>query len=98
MSVLAQITRNTQFAELVAKQLRGSNAFFAVPTPELIAGDETHQVGLKSTARWNVRDERKDKRMEDAVVKTVAGLLNTEAGRCSSASTTQGGSSGSTPT
>jgi len=78
--VLAQITSDTQFAELVAEQLRGSNAFFAVPTPELVAGDETHRVEFKSTARWNVREERKDKRMEDAVVKTVAGLLNTEGG------------------
>ncbi|MBA3328464.1 MAG: DUF3387 domain-containing protein, partial [Solirubrobacterales bacterium] len=78
--VLAQITSDTQFAELVAEQLRGSNASFAVPTPELVAGDETHQVEFKSTARWNIREERKDKRMEDAIVKTVAGLLNTEGG------------------
>lgn len=79
--VLQQITRDTQFAELVAEQLRGSNAFFAVPTEELItAGAETNQVEFKSTARWNLHERRKDKRMEDAVVKTVAGLLNTEGG------------------
>ena len=35
---------------------------------------------FKSTTRWNLREERKDKRMEDAVVKTVAGLLNADGG------------------
>ena len=59
---------------------KGKDAFFAVPSAELIASDETYEVEFKSTARWNLREERKDKRMEDAVVKTIAGFLNTDGG------------------
>ena len=79
-NVLEQITSDPRFAEQVAEQLRGKDAFFAIPTGELLAGDETHVVEFKSTARWNLRERRKDKRMEDAVVKTVAGFLNTDGG------------------
>jgi type I restriction enzyme, R subunit len=78
--VLARIKGDPKFAELVAEQLRGEGAFFAVPSAELIARDESFEVEFKSTARWNLRDRCKDKRMEDAVVKTIAGFLNTDGG------------------
>ena len=65
---------------MVAEQLRGEKAFFAVPSEELIARDESFEVEFKSTARWNLREGCKDKRMEDAVVKTIAGFLNTDGG------------------
>lgn len=78
--VLDRIKTDPSFAEQVAEQLRGKGAFFAVPSIELIAGGETHEVEFKSTARWNLQEGRKDKRMEDAVVKTVAGFLNTDGG------------------
>jgi type I restriction enzyme, R subunit len=65
---------------MVAEQLRGDKAFFAVPSEELIAQDETYEVEFKSTARWNLSDDCKDKRMEDAVVKAIAGFLNTDRG------------------
>jgi len=65
---------------IVAEQLRGDKAFFAISTEELISSDESYQVEFKSTARWNLREDRKDKRMEDAVVKTIAGMLNTDGG------------------
>ncbi len=78
--VLEQIRSDPEFAAKVAEQLRGHAGFFAIETPELISGDETHQVEFKATARWNLREQCKDKRMEDAVVKTVAGFLNTEGG------------------
>ncbi|MBA2523871.1 MAG: ATP-binding protein, partial [Solirubrobacterales bacterium] len=77
---LERITSNPQFATLVAEQLRGEKAFFAVPSKELVAADESHEVEFKATARWNLREGRKDKRMEDAIVKTIAGLLNTDGG------------------
>lgn len=51
-----------------------------MPSAELIARDEAFDVEFKSTARWNLRDRCEDKRMEDAVVKTVAGFLNTDGG------------------
>ncbi|MGI9021549.1 MAG: HsdR family type I site-specific deoxyribonuclease [Solirubrobacterales bacterium] len=79
-SVVERIKADPEFAEIVAEQLRGEKAFFAISTEELIASDETHEVEFKSTARWNLREERKDKRMEDAIVKSVAGFLNTDGG------------------
>jgi type I restriction enzyme R subunit len=78
--VLEQIGADPALAEQVAEQIKGAGAFFAIPSRELIAGEETHQVEFKSTARWNLREQRKDKRIEDAVVKTVAGFLNTDGG------------------
>jgi type I restriction enzyme R subunit len=79
-AVLEHIKTDQAFAERVAEQLKGKQAFFAVPSLELITSDETHEVEFKSTARWNVREGCKDKRMEDAVVKTIAGFLNTDGG------------------
>jgi type I restriction enzyme R subunit len=79
-AVIEQIKTMPELAEQVAEHLQGKQAFFAVASEELIAGDETYQVEFKSTARWNMRDGCKDKRMEDAVVKTVAGFLNTDGG------------------
>jgi len=79
-AVLEQIKANPALAEQIAEQFKGKQAFFAVPSHELIAGDETHEVEFKSTARWNLRDGCKDKRMEDAVVKTIAGFLNADGG------------------
>ena len=79
-AVLEQIKADPALAEQIAEQIKGRQAFFAVPSDELIAGDETYEVEFKSTARWNLREACKDKRMEDAVVKTVAGFLNTDGG------------------
>jgi type I restriction enzyme, R subunit len=79
-AVLEQIKTTPELAEQIAEQLKGKQAFFAVPSEELIVGDESHEVEFKSTARWNLREARKDKRMEDAVVKTIAGFLNTDGG------------------
>ncbi len=79
-TVVEQIKHDPEFAEIVAEQLRGDKAFFAIASEELIASDETYEVEFKSTARWNLREQCKDKRMEDAVVKTVAGFLNVDGG------------------
>jgi type I restriction enzyme R subunit len=77
---LEEISEYAGFAEAVARQLEGAGAFFAVPTAELIESDESFAVEFKSTARWNLEEARKDKRMEDAVVKTVAAFLNADGG------------------
>lgn len=79
-AVVEQIKADPELAETVAQRLIGKQAFFAVPSEELLAGHETYAVEFKSTARWNVRERRKDRRMEDAVVKTVAGFLNCDGG------------------
>jgi len=46
----------------------------------LIAGGEAREVEFKATARWNLRESRKDERMEFAIAKTIAGFLNTGGG------------------
>jgi type I restriction enzyme R subunit len=79
-AVVSRLREDSALAEQVAQQLAGRGAFFAVPSRELIARDESFDVEFKSTARWNLRDAVKDKRMEDTVVKTVAGFLNAEGG------------------
>lgn len=79
-AVVEEIKSDPSFAERVAEQLRGKQGFFAVPSEELIEAGERFDVEFKATARWNLREKCKDKRMEDAVVKTVAGFLNTEGG------------------
>jgi len=46
----------------------------------LIARGESATVEFKSTARWNLRDKRADKAMEQIIVKTAAALMNAEGG------------------
>jgi type I restriction enzyme R subunit len=48
--------------------------------PDLISNDENRAVEFKQTARWNVREQKKDKLMEDIVAKTVAGFANANGG------------------
>jgi type I restriction enzyme, R subunit len=79
-ALLEKLKRDAAFAERVAEQLRGAGASFAVASEELIARDETFEVEFKSTARWNLREKCRDERIEDAIVKTVAGFLNTDGG------------------
>ena len=45
----------------------------------LIAG-ESDRIEFKETARWNVREHKKDPRMELAIAKTVAAFLNSGGG------------------
>lgn len=45
----------------------------------LIAG-ESDRIEFKETARWNVREHKKDPRMELAIAKTVAAFLNSSGG------------------
>jgi ATP-dependent Lon protease len=54
---------------------------------ELIAGGESRVVEFKSSARWSYGKGDRDEVIERTVVKTVAGFMNAQAGRCSSGST-----------
>lgn len=78
--LIRRIQDDEEFARLVALQLRGEAASFALSIDELIAADENDQVEFKATARWNLKDEETDKRLELAIIKTVAGFLNTRGG------------------
>ena len=53
----------------------------AVGVAELLAVGESQTVEFKSTARWNIRAGRPDKRMEHAIAKTVCGFLNAQGGK-----------------
>jgi type I restriction enzyme, R subunit len=79
-AVVERIKTDPEIAERVAQRLIGKQAFFAVPSVELLGGEETYAVEFKSTARWNLREGCKDRRMEDAIVKTIAGFLNCDGG------------------
>ena len=53
------------------------------PSPtleDLLALGESQTLEFKATARWNVRAERPDKKMEHIITKTVCGFLNAEGG------------------
>ncbi|WP_454261549.1 AlbA family DNA-binding domain-containing protein [Pseudoxanthomonas mexicana] len=51
-----------------------------VDVAALIAAGESEGVEFKETARWNVREDKKDPRMEQVVAKTVAAFLNSSGG------------------
>ena len=78
--LLAQVRTDPELFARLMETAFGANATWASPTQELLIDDETRTVEYKQTARWNVREQRRDKRMEQVVVKTVAGLLNDRGG------------------
>jgi predicted HTH transcriptional regulator len=49
-------------------------------TADLIAAGESRTVEFKSTARWSVQGKVQDARLEQVIVKTVAGFMNTDGG------------------
>jgi len=51
-----------------------------LPAVQIIDNDEDFAVEFKSTARRDLREDKPNKLVEDAVVKTVAGFLNTDGG------------------
>lgn len=46
----------------------------------LLSTGESERVEFKETARWNVREDKKDPRMEQVIAKTVAAFLNSGGG------------------
>jgi type I restriction enzyme R subunit len=79
-SVVEQIRADAEIASTLAQQL-GIGVSAALRTvPEIIENDEDFAVEFKSTARWDVREAKPSKIMEDSIVKTVAGFLNTDGG------------------
>jgi type I restriction enzyme R subunit len=79
-AVVERIRSDAAFAELIAERLRGGTATYARSIDELIENDEDNAVEFKSTARWDIREQRRNSVLEDAIVKTVAAFLNTEGG------------------
>jgi type I restriction enzyme R subunit len=78
--IVERIRVDAEFAALVAEQLGIHSGMAFRTVDEIIENDEDLTVEFKSTARWNLDEGCPDKKMEDAVVKTVAGFLNTDGG------------------
>ncbi|WOQ69347.1 ATP-binding protein [Microbacterium limosum] len=51
-----------------------------VDVSAVIAAGESDVAEFKETARWNVREDKKDPRMELAIAKTIAAFLNSRGG------------------
>jgi type I restriction enzyme, R subunit len=79
-AVIERIRVDAEFASKVAEQLGVVGGAALRTVGELIENDEDFAVEFKSTARWDLREGQPSKVIEDAVVKTVAGFLNTEGG------------------
>ena len=78
--LLVQVRSDPDLFARLMETVFGASATWACPTEELLIDDETRAVEYKQTARWNVREQRRDKRMEQVAVMTVAGLLNDRGG------------------
>ena len=78
--VVERIRVDAEFASKVAEQLGVAGGAALRTLPQIIENDEDFAVEFKSTARWDLVEGRPNKAMEDAVVKTVAGFLNTDGG------------------
>jgi type I restriction enzyme R subunit len=79
-SVIERIRTDAQLASRVAEQLGLPGGAALRTIEEILANDEDFAVEFKSTARWDLREGKPNKAMEDAVVKTIAGFLNTDGG------------------
>jgi type I restriction enzyme, R subunit len=79
-AVVERMRLDADFAALVTRELQGLTPTFARSVEELLADAEDNSVEFKSTARWDLREQKRNKAMEDAVVKTVAAFLNTNGG------------------
>lgn len=78
--VVERIKADAEFASRVAAQLGVTGGAALRTVAEVIENDEDFAVELKSTAGWDINEAKPNKAMEDAVVKTVAGFLNTDGG------------------
>ncbi len=78
--VVEKLRTDAEFVALVAEKLGLVGKPELRTIEELIANDEDYAVEFKSTARWDLRENQPSKAIEDAIVKTVAGFLNTDGG------------------
>ena len=79
-SVVERIRNDAVLASRITEQLGLAKGAAFRTIQEIIENDEDYAVEFKSTARWDVRESKPNKAMEDAIVKTVAGFLNTDGG------------------
>lgn len=80
VSLLIAVGTSIGLSFLVASVYALARRDAAIDVAALVAAGESDRVEFKETARWNVRDEKKDARMEQVVAKTVAAFLNSAGG------------------
>ena len=78
--IVERINEDAEFARRVALQYCRQAVTFAFELDELLRTEENDEVEFKSSARWNLETLAVDKRLELAIVKTVAGFQNTRGG------------------
>ena len=78
--LLAHVRSDPELCARLMETVFGTSATWACPTEQLLAHDETRAVEHIQTARWNVREQRRDPTMEQVIVKTVASMLNDRGG------------------
>ncbi len=78
--IVERIRADAELASRVAEQLGLPGGAALRTVAEIIDNDEDFAVEFKSTARWDLRENKPNKAIEDAIVKTVAGFLNTDGG------------------
>jgi len=79
-AVVEQLRHDAELASAVAAKLGLPTVTALRAIEELIENDEDFAVEFKSTARWDLKESKQNKAIEDAVVKTVAGFLNADGG------------------
>lgn len=77
LGVGASLGLSAVVAAVVAATRRDPSA---IDLEALLHAGETDRTEFKETARWNVREDKKDPRMETAVAKTLAAFLNSRGG------------------
>jgi type I restriction enzyme R subunit len=78
--LIERIRADAELASRVASHLGLADGAAFRTIPEILDNDEDFAVEFKSSGRWDIRESKKDTLVEDAVVKTVAGFLNTDGG------------------
>jgi type I restriction enzyme R subunit len=78
--VVERLRQDAEFVALVAEKLGLVGRPELRTVQQLIENDEDAAVEFKSTARWDLREDQPSKTIEDAIVKTVAGFLNSQGG------------------
>lgn len=76
-SVGASVGLSAVVAAVVATARRAGGD---IDVAALVRAGESDRVEFKETARWNVREQRKDARMEIAIAKSVAAFANSRGG------------------
>jgi hypothetical protein len=78
--LIAQVVRDAFRTLLPASTSEATRIAAATTTSELIAAGESVNVEFKSSARFSYQGQVKDPKLEQLIVKTVAGLMNAEGG------------------